>query len=381
MKNKSTLAKLLSEEDINVVHKQMETAYFNSKTRELGLPIWKDEDMTKDIYDLMVCHEICHALWTPLDMLEKASVRKLNHGVVNIIEDARIEGFVKTKYPGAIGVMKRGYKDLVAKDFFGTKDEDINTFNLADRINVFFKSGDDTIRFSDEEKVWVDRVAAVKTEDEVLDLAEELYKWMEENAPETDNHDNGEAGAGETGDENEGETSDGNGNSGGDASDSSAGDTGDEAGTDAGTGTGEGEEVDDKTGDNGMGAGNDSGDDTDSVLDGSDSGLGATEGGDGEVNTAASPKTDKAGTSAMDAMRDKAAADRIYGNIPKVDLDKIVVGYKTVVSEMKKHYSEAKVGDTLYFEKTLEEAEALKKDSKKTVAYMVKEFEMKKAAD
>ena len=381
MKNKSTLAKLLSEEDINVVHKQMETAYFNSKTRELGLPIWKDEDMTKDIYDLMVCHEIGHALWTPLDMLEKASVRKLNHGVVNIIEDARIEGFVKTKYPGAIGVMKRGYKDLVAKDFFGTKDEDINTFNLADRINVFFKSGDDTIRFSDEEKVWVDRVAAVKTEDEVLDLSEELYKWMEENAPETDNHDNGEAGAGETGDENEGETSDGNGNSGGDASDSSAGDTGDEAGTDAGTGTGEGEEVDDKTGDNGMGAGNDSGDDTDSVLDGSDSGLGATEGGDGEVNTAASPKTDKAGTSAMDAMRDKAAADRIYGNIPKVDLDKIVVGYKTVVSEMKKHYSEAKVGDTLYFEKTLEEAEALKKDSKKTVAYMVKEFEMKKAAD
>jgi hypothetical protein len=176
MKNKSTLAKLLSEEDINVVHKQMETAYFNSKTRELGLPIWKDEDMTKDIYDLMVCHEIGHALWTPLDMLEKASVRKLNHGVVNIIEDARIEGFVKTKYPGAIGVMKRGYKDLVAKDFFGTKDEDINTFNLADRINVFFKSGDDTIRFSDEEKVWVDRVAAVKTEDEVLDLAEELYK-------------------------------------------------------------------------------------------------------------------------------------------------------------------------------------------------------------
>ena len=381
MKNKSTLAKLLSEEDINVVHKQMETAYFNSKTRELGLPIWKDEGMTKDIYDLMVCHEIGHALWTPLDMLEKASVRKLNHGVVNIIEDARIEGFVKTKYPGAIGVMKRGYTDLVTKDFFGTKDEDINTFNLADRINVFFKSGDDTIRFSDEEKVWVDRVAAVKTEDEVLDLAEELYKWMEENAPETDNHDNGEAGAGETGDENEGETSDGNGNSGGDASDSSAGDTGDEAGTDAGTGTGEGEEVDDKTGDNGMGAGNDSGDDTDSVLDGSDSGLGATEGGDGEVNTAASPKTDKAGTSAMDAMRDKAAADRIYGNIPKVDLDKIVVGYKTVVSEMKKHYSEAKVGDTLYFEKTLEEAEALKKDSKKTVAYMVKEFEMKKAAD
>ena len=101
MKNKSTLAKLLAEEDIFVVHKQMETAYFNSKSRELGLPIWKDEEMTKDIYDLMVGHEIGHALWTPLDMLERAQVRGINHGFVNIIEDARIEKFAKRKYPPA----------------------------------------------------------------------------------------------------------------------------------------------------------------------------------------------------------------------------------------------------------------------------------------
>ena len=386
MKNKSTLAKLLSEEDINVVHKQMETAYFNSKTRELGLPIWKDEDMTKDIYDLMVCHEIGHALWTPLDMLEKSSIRKLNHGVVNIIEDARIEGFVKDKYPGAIGVMKRGYKELVAKDFFGTKNEDINTFNLIDRINVFFKSGDTSIKFTEEEKVWVDRVAAVKTEDEVLDLAEELYKYMEENAPETDNHDNGEAGDGEVGDENEGETSDGNGTGGDDADDSSAGDTGDDAGADAetGTGTGKGEEIDDKTGDNGVGSGDDDSDSSERDLDASDGGVGKPEGGKGVEGNGSSPKPDKAGASAMDAMRDKAAADRIYGNIPKVDLDKIVVGYKTVLKEMGVHYrNEVKIDnqDGLFLNKTLEESEALKKDSKKTVAYMVKEFEMKKAAD
>ena len=77
MKNKSTLAKLLAEEDVFVVHKQMETAYFDPKKRELGLPIWKDEEMTKDIYDLMVCHEIGHALWTPLDCLKRQPVGKL----------------------------------------------------------------------------------------------------------------------------------------------------------------------------------------------------------------------------------------------------------------------------------------------------------------
>jgi len=184
MKNKSTLAKLLAEEDIFVVHKQMETAYFNPKSRELGLPIWKDEEMTKDIYDLMVCHEIGHALWTPLDMLEEAQIRKINHSFVNIIEDARIETRVKSKYPGAIGVFNRGYVDLVKKDFFGTVDKDINSFNLIDRINIFFKSADKNISFSDEEQVWVDRVSSCTTPDEVLDLAEELYAWMAENAPE-----------------------------------------------------------------------------------------------------------------------------------------------------------------------------------------------------
>ena len=106
MKNKSTLAKLLAEEDVFVVHKQMETAYFNSKSRELGLPIWKDEEMTKDIYDLMVCHEIGHALWTPLDMLEKAALRKINHSFVNILEDARIEERLKINIPATIGVFQ-----------------------------------------------------------------------------------------------------------------------------------------------------------------------------------------------------------------------------------------------------------------------------------
>ena len=139
MKNKSTLAKLLAEEDVFVVHKQMETAYFDSKKRELGLPIWKDEEMTEDIYDLMVCHEIGHALWTPLDMHETAANRKINHSFVNIIEDARIEKFVKNKYPGALAVFNRGYNDLIKKNFFGTNGKDVNSLNLIDRINISIK--------------------------------------------------------------------------------------------------------------------------------------------------------------------------------------------------------------------------------------------------
>ena len=71
MKNKSTIARLLAEEDIHVVSKKMDTAYFNIKKRELGLPIWKDV-ISKDEEELMVCHEIGHAIWTSMDMIDKS---------------------------------------------------------------------------------------------------------------------------------------------------------------------------------------------------------------------------------------------------------------------------------------------------------------------
>ena len=95
MMMKNTIAKLLAEEDIFVVHKQMETAYFDVKNRELGLPIWKENTMEAAEEELLVCHEIGHALYTPLDMLENSQLRKIDHSVVNVLEDARIEKKVK----------------------------------------------------------------------------------------------------------------------------------------------------------------------------------------------------------------------------------------------------------------------------------------------
>jgi len=372
VKNKSTLAKLLAEEDIFVVHKQMDTAYFNSKSRELGLPIWKDEEMTKDIYELMVGHEIGHALWTPLDMLEKSQVRGISHSFVNIIEDARIEKFGKRKYPGLVAVFKRGYTDLIKKDFFGTLGKDVNTYNLIDRINIFFKGGDTNIIFSDEEKVWVDRVSKVETEDEVLDLAEELYAWMSENKSETDNHDSGEDGemtspdsSDESAEGNEGDTPE-NGES-FDADSSNADD-----------GNPDGESSEGKLGKDGEG---DS--ENESVSDEETGKSSSVEGGKKSTGTGGPPvaETDTASSKGMDALRDKEAGNRTYGRIPKVDLKNIVVDTKTLLKEYSTKYHLGKNKNSLYWDKTLEELETLKNNSKKTVAYMVKEFEMKKAAD
>ena len=390
MKNKSTLAKLLANEDVNVVHKQMPTAYFNSKTRELGLPIWKDEEMTKDIYDLMVCHEIGHALWTPLDMLESAALRKINHSFVNIIEDARIERKVKDKYAGTLGVFNRGYNELIAKDFFGTADKDISTLNLIDRINLFFKGNSD-ITFSEEEKVWVDRTAKTKTPDDVLDLAEELYKWMEENESETDNHDNGENGESmDSGEEGEGSSS-GENSEGEENGDSDNGTSGDESDNDAedgnGKGSSEGEKLNDKN-DKSDTKNNSSNVDTESDDSPNSNSVDELkpsdpEGGVDSTGKGSAPEatTDTASKDGMDKLRDKAAADRVYGKVPKLPLDKIIVSYSTLLTEYGAHYKPFISGDSKYYNTIVEEIATLKTDSKKTVSYMVKEFEMKKAAD
>ena len=366
MKNKSTIARLLAEEDIHVISKKMETAYFNIKKRELGLPIWKDE-VSKVEEELMVCHEIGHALWTSMDMLDRAEKRKLNHSFVNILEDARIEKFVQRKYPGSVNLFKKGYAALSARDFFGIANEGVNSCNFIDRINLFFK-GQNGVEFSDVEKVFVDRTANLETEDEVLDLAEELYKYMQEN-PETDKHDNGESINSDESDE-EGEKSDSN-------KSESAGDDAD--GDDKVSGKGEIEkDVDTDTDDTKSSANN--GDPTDDAKEGSDTSDGSDVGGDATSSAPAGvpeAKTDKALSDGLKSLVDGDANEKIYARIPKLDSSEFIVDYKSIIDELGVHYES---GDQ-WVEYSLGEVKEFKNDSKKTVNYMVKEFEMKKSAD
>jgi len=395
MKNKSTLAKLLAEEDIFVVHKQMETAYFNSKSRELGLPIWKDEEMTKDIYELLIGHEIGHALWTSLEMLEEAQSRGINHGFVNILEDARIEKLAVRKYPGLVGVFKRGYADLMKRDFFGTSDRSLDSFGLIDRINLFYKTGDKSIPFSDVELPWVEKVGKTKTPADVLDLAEEIYKFMGEN-PESkgESLDIPDSFADGFGDDDESDESEGFGSDNSMPADT---DETNDSTADGENGAGDGDDTedaasggdtaaDDDAGDeelDGVGGSDDTeADDEDDPTNGEDKSS-SPEGGKNSTGKGAPPvaETDTASDKGMDALRDKSAEDRAYARIPKIDLKKIVIDNKTLVTEFKGHYLIEKEKDSLFWDKTLEEVSAIKTDSKKTVSYMVKEFEMKKAAD
>ena len=99
---KSQLAKLLATEDIVVEHKQCETAQFNVETRVLTLPLW--ERASNDVYDMLVGHEVAHALFTPN---EWGWEDRIPLQFVNVSEDARIEKLMKRRY---LGIAKSFYR-------------------------------------------------------------------------------------------------------------------------------------------------------------------------------------------------------------------------------------------------------------------------------
>ena len=179
--SKSLLAKMMAEEDITIQHKNIDTAYFDIKNRILAVPIWKD--MSDDLYDLFMGHEVGHALYTPsdTDILQEACSRS-SKDFINVVEDARIERDVKNKFPGLRGPFFRAYQELMNKNFFGIQGKELSGLGFIDRINVFFKSSmtDFEIKkiFSDEEIVLVNKVASTKTFAEVADVSEEIFNFL-----------------------------------------------------------------------------------------------------------------------------------------------------------------------------------------------------------
>ena len=171
---KSQLAKLLATEDLVVEHKKVPTACFNVHTRVLTLPLW--EKASNLVYDLLVGHEVGHALYSPDE--DWSETVKVPHQFVNVVEDARIEKLMKRRYAGLAKTFFNGYKELNEDDFFQIADEDVESFNLADRSNLYFKIGNFiTLDFKPEEQEIINLIGACESFADTLIAAEELYKY------------------------------------------------------------------------------------------------------------------------------------------------------------------------------------------------------------
>lgn len=178
--SKSQLARLLATENILVEHRRCQTATFDNVNRVLVIPILKD-GLTNEIYDLFIGHEVGHALFTPADGWRDAQTNhKLSYGILNIVEDARIEKLIKRRYPGLKNSFFTAYNELAnERDFFHIVGKNINEFNFIDRINLHFKIGFRAgVVFSKDEQILVDEVSNLETFDDVIRVATLIIKFM-----------------------------------------------------------------------------------------------------------------------------------------------------------------------------------------------------------
>ena len=340
---KGTLAKLLATENLTVEHRRVSTAAFDVEKRLLILPIWKTASNT--VYDLLVGHEVGHALYTPNE--DYGGVSK---AFINVLEDARIERMMKVTYPGLRKSFFEGYKQLWDMDFFGVKNDDISTLSLIDRINLYFK-GNPEVPFADDEMIWVQRASKTKTFAEVIALAKELWEYANQKQEEKEAMAMPQSEDGPPADREEEVNPTNN-------------------------------EGENKSGDNGESDQQDFGDEGDSAqLD-----VPSYQGG-GDVDETESV-TEDALSQALETLIDDNAKEWVYLTTPDIDVNDYIVPFNVIQENLYFHFYgrafDSKDSQEYYFgnlEYALNHYETFKKDTQKTVNYLCKQFEMRKSAD
>ena len=350
---KGTLAKLLATENLTVEHRKVSTAYFDVDQRILCLPIWERASST--VYDLLVGHEVGHALYTPSEDYSDAP-----KAFMNVLEDARIERLMKQTYPGLRQTFFEGYKELWDDNFFGVTEEELPYIPFIDRINLYYK-GNSLVEFTDEEMVYVERAGKTKSFREVVELAKEIYEFSQQKQEEKEfnpppvssdkeNQDNtdDEVQVSSNDDEKEWPTES-------DPEDDHRNDR-DFQETDADLETPSYEQGD---------VGSDQFDETESI-------------------------TDNALRQSLERLISDDAKEWVYLDLPKFKYQDFMVECSEIQSDLNEWFYRDRSKFTEessynYFHECVEYAagkyNAFKKDAQKSVNYLVKQFEMKKSAD
>ena len=329
---KGTLAKLLATENLRVEHRKVSTASFDVNSRVLILPIWKTASAT--VYDLLVGHEVGHALYTPNRDFGTAP-----KDFVNVLEDARIERMMKVTYPGLRKSFFEGYKQLWEDDFFGVKDSDTKKLPLIDRINLYFKGKSD-IFFGEDETIWVSRASKTKTFDEVIALAEELYAYAKQQQEKKEDLDiqmlSNSQGGGSSEDQMTHEEML--------------------------------EEAEKRESEN--------------DSDGADLNTPSYESGGGDSYDETKSMTEETLREALETLVDDNAKEWVYIDLPKVNIEEHKIAWKTIsymISSMESNNLWS--ADDIWLQTSYQKYEEYKKSAQKSVNYLVKQFEMKKSAD
>jgi len=358
---KSQLAKLLATENIEVQENQVKTASFDVKNRILTIPILKEEHKSKYVYDMLVGHEVSHALHTPskswADMKNKTDEFR---SFVNVLEDVRIDKLIQKKYPGLVKDYLLGFKKMYKDNFFGTKGKDLSTYALIDKINLYFKSSKTlNFNFNKKENYFVDLVNKCKTFKDVLKLAEDILGHCKEEIKKSSVLKKVYAPA----------------KGGEEDSDSSNSDNSFKEDEKLPKSIEDklNEYLDKRVPDEKPEEKKDKDKDKNNEV-----GAGTGAGGDTKINIRSI--TNEAYDNAVQKIQDDDASSRSYAEMPGIRLNKLIIPYKKYIRDFARYDSKLDTRDREDLSTAKQTTKKFLSDSSNIVNYLVKEFEMKKNA-
>jgi hypothetical protein len=344
---KGSLAKCLATENLIIEHKKVPTASFDVDRRVLILPNWDRASAT--VYDLLVGHEVGHALFTDnIDWtVEYPDVPK---DFVNVLEDVRVERLMKKKFGGLSKTFYNGYNELNDQDFFSTRDEDLDKCAFIDRINLYFKIGAfHNIEFSDKENEFLTRASQTETFAEVLRLSKDVTDFVKANMQRQEEM-----------------SSVGKNDDGGDTQDQQETPDSSNSASDTPQDESEADQPSNKD---------------ESTKESSTSGGGGNHQGVDELESTTQDAFDEQLESLCNHARSE---DTTYVELPTFDLDKLIISNTYIhdhcdnwYANVHPNYSWAQEGSEI----SLRQYDSFKISCQKEVNYMVKEFECRKSAD
>ena len=422
---KSNLAKLLATENIQIRHQpSATTAGFDVKNRLLILPVWKG--ISNYLYDMLVVHEVGHALDTPPEAWAHGIKRIVNKhykqennaalaaakDFLNVVEDARIDKRQKRRYPGSKPDYVHGHKELFDRDFFGIKNKDVNALSFIDRANIYYKGGITlNIKFSDQEKKYIERMGNTETFDEVVDLTEEIFDYAKNVENNLDVQKSLEFGEGEGSESDEetleiemdiedfekafGNPADMDGDEDDEGDEGSAkvkikitdknnpGKDGKKSDSDGDDDKGD-EESTEKASEKNASKTNKTPENKNKEDKGKKTKIKVTLndiGGPGDDNFVPVSETQRAAEKNTKDIVMNDNVDYIYLKLPKFNNDVIIEDFKDVLPRMEGALNSSKKGNEKDYNNHIENLTNWKRQEKDTITYMVKEFEMRKSAD
>jgi hypothetical protein len=369
VESKSNLARLMATENLIVEQRQVQTACFDIKNRVLTVPILNG-DLSPEMYDLLLGHEVGHALETPEEgWHDSIKVVKVNRSILNVCEDARIEKKIKRKFPGIRISFVKGYRELLEMDFFGVKDKNLNTLNFIDRVNLHTKGGAaQGIDFTAEEYTLLQEVEEAETFEQTVEVSLKIQKFMKEQLKSET----------QKGFNHKFELSD---------------DDGDENQTTTIN------IVDDKLEVNPENGVPKEGEPKEGDIE-SEQESGQQDDDNQKSEEKEDPRTGRGGSSGVtddmiqsetdNTFRQKEeklyqqgkTKEMVYSNVPKILLEKVFVGHKDLIKSIEKNNTEKSFNKEFFHtDKMLANFNKFRIESNKVVSYLVKEFEMRKNAE